>query len=203
MPAASWLWIGLGGLSLLGLLAAEVRRRPLARAAFKVACSLGFLLLALAQGLEGRFAQWVFAGLVLSALGDVFLIFPSGRAFLAGLVAFLLAHLAYVGAFAAEGSPGPWAFALVLGVGLGVVRWLWPHLEGWRVPVLAYAAVISLMLLFALATGRPEARLGALLFYLSDLFVARERFVRSEVLNPLLGLPLYYVGQYLLALSVG
>jgi uncharacterized membrane protein YhhN len=43
---------------------------------------------------------------------------------------------------------------------------------------------------------------GASLFYLSDLFVARNRFVKKEYVNRLVGLPLYYTGQYLLALSV-
>ncbi len=41
-----------------------------------------------------------------------------------------------------------------------------------------------------------------MLFYLSDLFVARERFVTSAFVNRLVGLPLYYGGQVLLALSV-
>ncbi|MBW2297136.1 MAG: lysoplasmalogenase, partial [Deltaproteobacteria bacterium] len=44
---------------------------------------------------------------------------------------------------------------------------------------------------------------GALSFYVSDLFVARDRFLKNESLNRLLGLPLYYGGQFLLAFSVG
>jgi hypothetical protein len=44
---------------------------------------------------------------------------------------------------------------------------------------------------------------GALSFYVSDVFVARQRFVKSAFLNRLIGLPLYYGGQFMLAFSVG
>ena len=66
-------------------------------------------------------------------------------------------------------------------------------------PVLVYCAVITLMLFTALGVNSPAIRLGAILFVLSDVFVARQRFVAPGHLNPLVGLPLYYAGQYLLA----
>jgi hypothetical protein len=44
---------------------------------------------------------------------------------------------------------------------------------------------------------------GAIVFYLSDIFVARDTFVRSEYSNRLIGLPLYYLGQFLFAFSIG
>ncbi len=71
-----------------------------------------------------------------------------------------------------------------------------------RFPVVGYCAVIGLMLWLALGVGRLEIRLGGLLFWLSDLFVARDRFVRHERWNRLAGLPLYYAGQYLIALAM-
>jgi hypothetical protein len=52
-------------------------------------------------------------------------------------------------------------------------------------------------------TGRIMVFVGALSFYLSDIFVARYRFVKKEFMNRLIGLPLYYTGQFLLAFSVG
>jgi uncharacterized membrane protein YhhN len=196
-------WVlGLGGLSLLGLLWAEGQSRRGARAVFKTLCSLGFLLFALGLGLDSLFAQLIFAGLLLSALGDVLLLFSSSRAFLAGLVAFLLAHLAYLGAFVQMGAPTLWGLLLVLGAGYFWFRWMWPHLGNWKAPVLAYGVVISLMLWAGLGVQRSEIWLGAVLFYLSDLFVARQRFVVQAPLNPRLGLPLYYAAQYLLAWAV-
>jgi hypothetical protein len=40
---------------------------------------------------------------------------------------------------------------------------------------------------------------GAVLFFVSDLFVARNRFVAPGLANRLLGLPAYYGGQVLIA----
>jgi hypothetical protein len=38
----------------------------------------------------------------------------------------------------------------------------------------------------------------AVSFYFSNVFVARDRFLKPEFLNRLIGLPLYYFGQFLL-----
>jgi hypothetical protein len=40
-------------------------------------------------------------------------------------------------------------------------------------------------------------------FYLSDIFVARQRFVQHSFLNRLIGLPLYYLGQFQIAYTAG
>jgi uncharacterized membrane protein YhhN len=54
---------------------------------------------------------------------------------------------------------------------------------------------------------RPSGRFmvfsGAVAFYFSDVFVARDRFMKKEFLNRLVGLPLYYAGQFLIAFSLG
>ncbi len=80
------------------------------------------------------------------------------------------------------------------------------------VPVCLYIVVISVMMAAAWAAflnpglapkGAWALFLGALCFYVSDIFVARDRFVKSQFLNRLLGLPLYYGGQFLIAFSVG
>jgi uncharacterized membrane protein YhhN len=44
---------------------------------------------------------------------------------------------------------------------------------------------------------------GALLFWLSDLLVAKRRFGPTSPLDRAVGWPLYFAGQYLIALSVG
>lgn len=177
----------------------------------KPSASVGFLLVALGSGaLESRYGAWVFAGLVLSLFGDVLMIFRDKTRFLAGLVAFLAGHVAYVGAFVAVGVAPAWAGVAAVGavvVAVPVLRWLVPHVDrGMRAPVLAYVAVISVMLVLAVGTrGAGHTALivgGAALFYLSDLFVARQRFVAPAFVNRLAGLPLYYGGQLLLALSV-
>ncbi len=150
-----------------------------------------------------RYGALVLAGLCLSALGDALLLPASERAFLAGVGAFLLAHLAYAAAFA-PGARISFVAAAVLAVaGSAVMAWLWQRLGRMRLPVLVYTAVISFMLLFGLGSAHPLVPWGAALFYLSDLSVARDRFVRPGLANRVIGLPMYYAAQVLLALSTG
>jgi uncharacterized membrane protein YhhN len=88
-----------------------------------------------------------------------------------------------------------------------VDRWLRDRVEaGMLAPVRAYIVVISIMLCLAFGAWRagasPLLLLGALSFYLSDLSVARDRFVQQDFFNRLWGLPAYYLGQLCLAMSV-
>ena len=53
------------------------------------------------------------------------------------------------------------------------------------------------------STGRLMVIFGAASFYISDLFVARDRFLETGFSYRLIGLPLYYGGQFLLAFSIG
>jgi uncharacterized membrane protein YhhN len=199
----------------LGLLATLVAGRVQSRTLLYVAkptASVGFLLVALGSGaLDDVYGRFVLTGLVLSFIGDVALMIPGRLPFLSGLVSFLLAHLAYVGAFLVAGVSVAWVVSAAAGVlvaALVVLRWLLPHVEDdMRVPVLGYVVVISAMV--SLAVGTLGAGLttliitGAVLFYVSDLFVARDRFVSPGFANTLIGLPIYYLAQVLLALSVG
>ena len=159
--------------------------------------------------------QRILLGLVFGLVGDVCLALPGNRAFRVGLFAFLAGHTFYVWAFAGlprlEDWASPGQLILIAFSGAAFV-WLRSHVGRMMVPVVVYLAVITLMLAGAWAvlrdpgleaTGRWFVWTGALCFYLSDLFVARQRFVTDQYLNRLIGLPLYYVGQFLLAFSVG
>jgi len=182
---------------------ADARRAAVPRAAGKIGASAVFVAVALSLGVHGAFGRLVLAGLVLSVVGDALLLSARRPAFLGGLVAFLLAHVAYAVAFARVGRPSPGPGVAVLLVTGAALAWLWPRLGDLRVPVVVYCAVISAMLWLGLGVDRLEVRLGALLFYLSDLLVARDRFVRPGLANRVVGLPLYYAGQLLLALAIG
>lgn len=154
-------------------------------------------------------------GLVFCLGGDVFMALPQERMFLLGLVSFLLGHVLYVVCFFYVADVSQWTMIGCL-VGLlvsGLVFWwLRPHLGSMLVPVIAYVIVITVMVIGAWTVlgdtklsyaGRLLIFIGAVSFYLSDLFVARDRFLRSEFSNRLIGLPMYYCGQFLLAFSVG
>jgi uncharacterized membrane protein YhhN len=188
---------------LAALLWAEARNRPVWRGLAKTACALAFVGVGLAGGVHGKYAALVVVALVLSTAGDVLLLARTDRAFLAGLVSFLLAHLAYAAAFAPISSRPTILLPVVVVAVAGVMAWLWPRLGAMRLPVLAYCTVIGAMAWLAFGVPDPLVRLGALLFVMSDLFVARGRFVRPGKLNQLVGWPLYFGGQFLLALSAG
>lgn len=197
--------------SVVGLLIAEWRwfRRPGAGRApaahvLKPLASLGFVALAFAREPPETSARvLVVLGLGLSVFGDLFLLSRARAWFLAGIGAFLLAHLAYAAAFVEHGvvlrSVGFGAAFLAVPAAL-MLRTLWPRLSGFmRGAVPAYVLVISGMLALGIATRMPWLSGPAILFYLSDLFVARERFLHSAFSNRLFGLPLYYAAQVLFA----
>ena len=128
------------------------------------------------------------------------------RTFLGGLGAFLLAHVAYVGAFLALGVHPlgvVTAGLAVAGLSWRVWTWLGPHVGDLRGPVLAYIAVIGCMVACAAGSavlggaGRWGLLLAAIVFFLSDLCVARDRFVNPGWDNRLVGLPLYFGAQLL------
>lgn len=158
----------------------------------------------------GVYARAVFVGLLFSLAGDVLLI-PSGL-FVAGLLAFLIAHLVYLYAFTREArfAARLQPFAIVALVALAVLAVLWPKLPaGLRLPVLAYVAMLGAMT--AQAFGRravlrdaPSGRaaLGAALFLASDALLAIDRFHTPLPLAPLLVLGTYWPAQLLIALSI-
>lgn len=207
LPTATTL-VGLGAL----LLAKRFELRVGVWIAKPIAAA-GFLALALTVGaLETSYGVLIFAGLALSFLGDLMLI-PERNpaAFKAGIASFLLGHVAYTVAFCSlEFDLQTAAFAALASGGAGFIalRWLRPHLASdMRLPVFAYIAVISCMLVTAAgcasARSRPDIFAGALLFYLSDLSVARDRFVQPSFWNGAWGLPCYFVAQLILAYGSG
>jgi uncharacterized membrane protein YhhN len=128
--------------------------------------------------------------------------------FQAGVAAFGLAHVAYLVAFVMRFESALFAAlcAVVASfVLLRVFRWLRPHLPADIVfPVYAYMGVISAMLVAAAGAAPSSAAipLGAAMFYVSDLAVARDRFVSSGFANRAWGLPLYFAAQVVIASTV-
>ena len=183
---------------------------PQLAAGAKAVASSGFLATAISAGaLRHRFGRVLFGGLVLSFMGDMFLVGTTRTAFMFGLCSFLLAHLAYIGAFIIHGLSRKWltvAALPVVMVAALVVRWLSPELPGELVlPVYAYIAVISLMVIAAFGSKGAGAStllvVGAMMFFVSDLSVAAQRILQSDFPTIVWGLPLYYAGQVCLALS--
>jgi uncharacterized membrane protein YhhN len=162
--------------------------------------------------------MWFGIGILFSLVGDTLLLAPN-RFFLSGLIAFLLAHVAYIIGFNVNAvGPNAWDIFFAFIILLSVVRILQRFIPVLRskgmnsliLPVEIYALTISIMLFFAVrtladpawqtnATGLISA--GAFLFYISDLILAWNRFVAPIQNGRLLNIVAYHLGQ--IALIVG
>ena len=155
---------------------------------------------------------WFVAALALSLVGDVLLMLPHER-FVGGIVAFLLAHVAYIVGLGLIVMTADFvAIGVVVGlvvVGSTVFLVAWPVVRAVHsgrprqvAPVVAYLAVISTMVVVACATGRPLAIAGAFLFYASDAVLAWDRFVTPKRWGRVATHVAYHTGQLLLVLSL-
>jgi uncharacterized membrane protein YhhN len=133
--------------------------------------------------------------ILFSCAGDILLMQKSDEKFFRfGLGAFLISHLFYILTYRQhrlEDSPGAlqglqkirFAFPVIL-AGTGLVTVLYAHLGGLKIPVLVYAAVITIMVLTALFRfGRTNSSSftmvfgGAILFMVSDSLIAINKFL--------------------------
>ena len=196
----------------VALLAAEWRGSLLGKWLTKPLASAAFIALAVERGAaSSRYGLAILTALTLSWFGDVFLIPKSKTWFRVGLFSFLLGHVAFCAAFVIHGlSPIPAAVsaAPLAVVGFFVWRRLAPHIEGkLRAPVIAYVAVITVMVACAVGAhpSQPSSLplVAAVSFYVSDLSVAIDTFIKRSFWNRLWGLPLYYGAQLLFAWTVG
>jgi uncharacterized membrane protein YhhN len=208
--------IGLAVILLVGLLYFEKTGNQKGRLPTKTILSCLFIFAALVQTHPNPVYYYILLiGLTFCLGGDIFLALPREKMFLFGLVSFLLGHVFYVIGFfyVADISQWTWIGGLVgLLVGSLIFWRLRPRLGSMLIPVMAYIVVITVMVVGAWSVlgdsklnyaGRLLVFIGALSFYFSDLFVARDRFQQSEFANRLIGLPMYYGGQFMLAFSVG
>ena len=164
-------------------------------------------------------------GIFFSLAGDVFLMVSyarfSNRWFIPGLVAFLLAHIAYI---AGLNTPLPnvspiWSLGIAVILALTAARVLRRIIAGVRqkglkrmvTPVGLYGMVITLMLLSANLTlynsswktsAAGLVSVGAILFYSSDIILAWNKFVNPIKNGRLANMSLYHLGQFALVAGV-
>lgn len=132
--------------------------------------------------------RWLLIVALAASLAGDWLLLPPGQ-FVAGLVAFLVAHLAYLALFllgnlqagpAAIGVAGAAALLVVVGRPiLGGAR-----RAGLGGPVLAYFGAILAMAIAATASGSPLAAAGAWLFVASDTLLGWDRFAAPPAVSP-------------------
>jgi len=206
----------LGIILLCGVLHFEKKKNRIPRIIAKFTLSFLFVLTALLQPRPiPVYFNYLLVGLIFCLVGDVCLALPQKKAFMGGLVVFLLGHVLYIFSFSSLVPVSKWfsLWALIIvAISALIFFWLRLHLKSMMIPVLIYILVITIMAIGALAvfwkstfqiSGRALILIGALCFYISDIFVARHRFIKEEYRNRLVGLPLYYTGQFMLAFSIG
>lgn len=160
---------------------------------------------------ESNYRRWVWIGLMLSALGDIFLMLP-GDWFVHGLLSFLVAHVSYLWAFRQR---APWLARSLPFAGYaalaGAALWaLWPGVPaGLRLPVLVYVEALAAMAAQAAAVylvrrdrASALAALGGASFLLSDALLAWNRFVEPIDAARLWVLTSYWLAQWLIGRSV-
>jgi uncharacterized membrane protein YhhN len=172
-------------------------------------CIIGIALLQ--QNNDTQFYKTaILVGLGLSLIGDVFLIFDK-QMFVPGLIVFLLAHLCYIAAFY-QLPVGPNAiysavpFVLFFGF---FMRILWRGLGPMKIPVFIYALAICMMGRFAMnrylnlpTAENALAFAGALIFIMSDSFLAFDKFKKPIAKKDIYILGTYFLAQWLIALSI-
>ena len=178
-----------------------------------------FLWLWTSVGLNGSLL-WFELGVLFSLAGDVLLMISLDRFFLAGLVAFLFAHAAYIiGLNTPIPALSAWSLLLAVIIGINGVRVMrrilaplaaqgQSHL---RIPLLMYGMVISIMLLSAMmkltdtswnALAALLVGMGAFLFYMSDVILAWMKFVAPVRHGRIYTMLSYHLGQIALIAGV-
>jgi uncharacterized membrane protein YhhN len=201
-----WLSVLLASAALAILSAPWALNLPVLNFIFKPFATLAVIGYAWGRG-EGAVRTWVIAGLLLSLVGDIALLWPK-EGFLPGLIAFLLAHLAYLVAFTrvAKFASRPLCFG-VYALVAGAILWqLWPGVPGGlRVPVIAYVVCLAAMAAQAAVVWRAGAprgavlALGGALFVASDALLATNKFMAPLPAASLWILATYWAAQWCIA----
>lgn len=165
--------------------------------------------------LKGRFHKRIFIGLIFGLIGDVILLFQTGRPsfFIYGLIAFLLCHIFYIRAFTLDHKSNPnqknpyflWAVGALGIFCTGLFFYLQPRLGAMQFPVLMYAIIITIMAVMAVNRYGKVNILsfkmilyGALFFLLSDSALAVNKFADPIPQSGALIMATYMIAQYLI-----
>lgn len=168
--------------------------------------------------MRAGFNRFVLAGLVFSLFGDCFLLFAGSDVyfFLYSLLSFLFAHIVYSMAFVRDFKNNPDAskyYGHVMLFCMGVFSMSYytmirDYLNDFRIPVMAYMFVISVMVILA---GYRYRRvnlisfrmiyLGAIFFVISDSVLAFNKFVQPFSSAGFIIMSTYIIAQYLITIG--
>ena len=162
------------------------------------------------------FAKLMLTGFFFSWIGDTLLIFEPKHPvfFMLGLGAFLITHILYILAFTKKGAVNsniaqlkkkPYLIFIFAILGLGLYTLFYPNLLDLAIPVAIYTVVIIIMVLAAInrnsitnSASYKFCLIGAILFMLSDITLAANKFFMPIDYAGLYLIVLYIIGQYLI-----
>jgi uncharacterized membrane protein YhhN len=207
VTTAAWVLLGLAAAFAVGDWIAVLRQNTTVEYVCKPATLAFLIAVAVAvDPVHGDTRTWFVVALVLSLLGDIFLMLPKDR-FVFGLGAFLLGHVAYTVGLNLH-TDGLWLIAVPVVVvaailAVRLVRGIRRSGEGELLgPVIAYVVVIAAMGASAVASGNALAAVGALLFMASDALIGETRFVQPRRWGGGAIMVTYHLGQAGLVLSL-
>lgn len=169
-----------------------------------------FLALCAWRYTRPRFGLWVMVGVLLGAMGDYSLASAERSWFMAGVITFLIGHVAYTVAFAKELKRTRIREIIILvtvcamAALVTLVSFRMVHMgeQALIIPVSVYALVLSIMMAITVLHQSPTRLIaaGGLVFVISDAhIVLNHMFLSSPCLAlALSGYATYYLAQYCL-----
>jgi uncharacterized membrane protein YhhN len=140
--------------------------------------------------------------------GDIFLMFRE-KYFMHGLIAFLISHFWYIGAFTLNNTPH--SFLLCGGfliLGSIIYKIISKNMTTLKIPVLIYTFTIAIMAWTAIelylttsSINYLYSAIGAILFMISDGVLAFNRFRQPIKQERIIVLSTYFMAQWLIAIS--
>jgi uncharacterized membrane protein YhhN len=178
-----------------------------------------FLFLAVYSCGDFPSKKFLLIALTFSWMGDVVLMFADKAEiyFIIGLVAFLISHIAYIVLFSKQLRINSSRNKAIFWVGITAIivylilmlSVLLPTLGELKIPVFAYAIILSTMLLFAfkgyLKWIKPAGTyilLGAVIFVSSDSILAFNKFHEPISFSSFLIMATYLLAQYLIVVGI-
>jgi len=150
-------------------------------------------------------------GILFALMGDIFLNFDSDDFFKIGLGSFLLMQLCYIYVFSIDKTNVNKPFLIkTFGVVLLLILMislLWNNLGELKIPVVIYMLVIGAMSIMAFLrnskiAGYSGVVIGAILFLLSDAFLAYGKFINMVTGLNYIVMATYIAAQYLIVTGI-
>ncbi len=147
-----------------------------------------------------RYTIFISIALLFALIGDILLI--GNQYFIFGLAAFLIAHIFFTIAFSTVKKffSKPIYLVILLSIGAAYYYFLFPHLDGYQIPVIVYLLTIVIMNWQALSLSADKKQnniqmlgVAALLFSFSDGVIAFDKFVAPLYYSSILILPTYWM----------